>query len=214
MRITFRRFPDYANSYSLIERDDGVVYAMREFTRPGTGMPRDLRRLVTERELGIADGIWGGIASGMVYGSMTHVRGRRPPHARERSEELKRTHRQRLLRSELLAGLVEAVAALDSPSEDEIRRLTRRQLSAVPVSGPGADPVAVAAVPPPGALAAAARAMQVEAARWARLRPGQELVYEWPRPVSPRARGALPRQRKPPSHHPVLWLMTVGRSTP
>lgn len=209
MRITFRRFPDDANSYSLIERDDGVVYAMAEFTRPGTGMPHDLRHLVTERELGIADGIWGGIASGMVYGSMTHVRGRRPPHARERSDQLKRSHRQRLLRAELLANLVEAVAALEAPSEDEIGRLTRRKLSAVPLSEPGADPVTVAAVPPPGALAAAARAMQVEAARWARLRPGQELAYEWPRPFPSRA---VPRQRKPGHHHPVLFLVTQGRS--
>lgn len=203
MRITFQRFPDYANSYSLIERDDGVVYEMREFTRSGTGMPHDLRHFVTERELGIGDGIWGGIASGMVYGSMTHVRGRRPPHARQRSEELKRAHRTRLLRAELLANLVEAVAALDSPSEEEIRRLTARKLAVVPLTEPGADPVRAAAVPPPAALASAARAMQVEAARWARLRAGQSLVYEWPRSFPGRALTVLPRQRKPGRRHAV-----------
>ena len=32
----------------------------------------------------------------------------------------------------------------------------------------------------PAAIAAAARALQVEAARWARLRVGEELCYEWP----------------------------------
>ena len=32
----------------------------------------------------------------------------------------------------------------------------------------------------PAVIAAAARALQVEAARWARLRVGEELCYEWP----------------------------------
>jgi hypothetical protein len=32
----------------------------------------------------------------------------------------------------------------------------------------------------PVVIAVAARALQVEAARWARLRVGEELCYEWP----------------------------------
>ena len=36
MRITFRRFPDHSSAYSVIERDDGVVYRMKEFTRAWT----------------------------------------------------------------------------------------------------------------------------------------------------------------------------------
>jgi hypothetical protein len=51
----------------------------------------------------------------------------------------------------------------------------------VPVTEPGADPADVAAVPPPEVLAGAARALQREAARWARLRVGEELVCEWRR---------------------------------
>ena len=114
MRITFRRFPDHSRAYSVIERDDGVVYRMQEFTRPGTELPHDLRHFVVERELGVADGIWGGIAAGMVYTSMEHVEGRRPPHSAERSDELKRAQRQRIMRAELLANLVEAIAMLRS----------------------------------------------------------------------------------------------------
>ncbi len=180
MRITFRRFPDQSRAYSVIERDDGVVYRMQEFTRPGTELPHDLRHFVVERELGVADGIWGGIAAGMVYTSMEHVEGRRPPHSAERSDELKRAQRQRIMRAELLANLVEAIAMLDAPSGDDIRRITRAKLSVVPVKEPGADPADVAGVPSPEALARAARGLQVEAARWARLRVGEELVYEWP----------------------------------
>jgi hypothetical protein len=188
MRITFRRFPDHARAYSVIERDDGVVYRM----------PHDLRHFVVERELGIADGIWGGIAAGMVYTSMDHVQGRRPPHSAERSDELKRAQRQRIMRAELLANLVEAVAMLDAPSGEDIRRLTRVKLSAIPLTEPGADPADVARVPPPEALAQAARGLQVEAARWARLRVGEDLVYEWPRAAPAptiRALRGVPRPR-------------------
>ncbi len=179
MRITFHRFPDHSSAYSVIERDDGVVYRMKEFTRAGTKLPHDLRHFVVERELGITDGIWGGIAAGMVYTSMDHVRGRRPPHSAERSDQLKRAQRQRIMRAELLANLVEAIAMLDDPSAGEIGRLAKAKLSVVPVAEPGADPAAVVALPSAKDLAAAARALQAEASCWARLRPGEELVYEW-----------------------------------
>jgi hypothetical protein len=181
MRVTFRRFPGHSSAYSVIERDDGVAYRMKEFTSAGNRLPHDLRHFVVERELGIADGIWGGIAAGMVYTSMDHVQGRRPPHAAKRSDELQRARRQQLMRAELLANLVEAIAMLDAPSGDDIRRLTRTKLSAVPVTEPGADPADVAAVPPTEVLARAARALQLEAARWARFRVGEELVCEWRR---------------------------------
>jgi hypothetical protein len=198
MRITFRRFPGHASGYSVIERDDGVVYQMREFTRAGSELPHDLRQLVVERELGIADGIWGGIAAGMVYASMEHVQGRRPPHSAERSAELKRAQRQRIMRAELLANLVEAVAMLDAPSGDDIARLTRAKLSSVPVAEPGADPAEVAAVPSPEILAQAARALQVETARWARLRVGETLVYQWRSDAATtRALRSVPRPRQP-----------------
>src|ERR1700753_2149535 len=129
MQITFQRFTGRGVAYSLVERDDGVVFRMQQFSR-GTGLPHDLRHFVVERELGVADGIWGGIAAGMVYTSMEHVRGRRPPRAAERSASLKRTQRQRIMRAELLANLVEAIAVLADPSPAQIERLTREMLSA------------------------------------------------------------------------------------
>jgi hypothetical protein len=191
MRITFRRFPGHTTAYSVIERDDGVVYRMQG-SAPGNKLPHDLRHLVVERELRIADGLWGAIASGIVYTSMEHVEGRRPPHSGERSSELKRAQRQPVMRAGLLADLVEAVAMLDSPSDDDIRRLTRATLSTLPVTEPGAD---AAAAPPPAVLALAARALQVEAARWARLRVGEELVYSWPAAPT-RTLRAVPRPRE------------------
>src|SRR5579859_7866329 len=138
MRVTFPRLADHSRGYVIIERDDGVVYRMDGFLNVSSKMPHDLRHLIVERELRVSDGIFGAIAAGTVWTSMEHLRGRRPPHAADRSEELKRTQRDRVGRAELLANLVEAVAALDNPSMEEVRQLTRRKLSVVPLVEPGA----------------------------------------------------------------------------
>jgi|HubBroStandDraft_6_1064221.scaffolds.fasta_scaffold558869_2 hypothetical protein len=91
---------------------------------------------------------------------------------------------QQRLRAEMLAGLVECVAGLDHPSDTQILTLAAIKLT-------DAD-----AVMEPAQIAAAAQALQVEAARWARLRVGEELSYDWPRAArAPAARRA--RVRKP-----------------
>jgi hypothetical protein len=77
-------------------------------------------------------------------------------------------------RAELLADLVAGAAALGTLTLEKIRRLTADTLAALPSAerqGTAVDPVVVAV---------AARALQVEAARWARLRVGEELSYDWP----------------------------------
>lgn len=178
MRVTFPRLPDHERAYALVERDDGVVF--RLYGGPaGRPLPHDIRHLVVERELHIGDGIWGAIAAGLVFDSMRHVSGRRPPHARELSAELLAGFAERGLRAEALAELVEGVAALDHPSAREIKALAAARLSVLP--DPAVDPAAVAA---------AAAALQVEAARWARLRVGEELSYDWPRTPPAAANGA------------------------
>jgi hypothetical protein len=72
-------------------------------------------------------------------------------------------------RAELLADLVAGAAALGPLTLEKIKRLTADKLAALPDAN--VDPVLVAV---------AARALQVEAARWARLRVGEELSYDWP----------------------------------
>jgi hypothetical protein len=197
MRVRFPRLADHQRGYAVVERDDGVVYRMDGFTVMGPDLPHDVRHLIVERELRVSDGIFGAIAAGTVWTSMHHLRGRRPPHSADRSQQLKKTQQGKIRRAELLANLVEAIAALDDPSPGEINQIARVKLSVVPVVEPGADPADVIALPPPAALGAAARALQVEAARWARLRVGDELVYEWPpaSPASVRTLRPVPRQR-------------------
>jgi hypothetical protein len=187
MRVTFPRLPDHARAYALVERDDGAVY--RLYGGPaGPRLPHDIMHFVVERELRIGDGIWGGIAAGIVFDTMQHVSGRRPPHAREGSKEL----RQRGLRAEVLANFVECVAGLDHPSDIQIRTLAAAKLTVLPQADADLEPAAVAA---------AAQALQVEAARWARLRVGEELSYDWPREAvaakARRARAHKPRIVRP-----------------
>ena len=131
MRVTFPRLPDHERTYALVERDDGAVYRLYG-GRAGPRLPHDIMHFVVERELHIPDGIWGGIASGIVFDSMDHVSGRRPPHARERSRELLASFRQRGLRAEVLANFVECVAGLDHPSDMQILTLAATRLSVLP----------------------------------------------------------------------------------
>jgi hypothetical protein len=175
MRITFPRVPDHEPAYAVVQRDDGVVYRLYGGIG-GRGLPHDIRHLVVEKTLGISDGIWGDIASGMVLRSMRYVSGRRRPHEERRSRELIRAFRVRGLRAEMLANLVEQVAALDDPSPSEVRLLATRVLSVLP-------PEEVTLLLEDGdEIVAAARALRVEAARWARLRVGESLSYDWPAP--------------------------------
>ena len=189
MRVTFPRLPDHERAYALVERDDGAVYRLYG-GKAGPRLPHDIMHFVVERELHIPDGIWGGIAAGIIFDSMQHVGGRRPPHARERSKELLASFHQRGLRAEVLANFVECVAGLDHPSDLEILALAADRLAVLPDADADVDPAEVAA---------AAQALQVEAARWARLRVGQELSYEWPRmPLAARrARTRKPRIVRP-----------------
>jgi hypothetical protein len=171
MRATFPRLPDHERAYALVERDDGAVYRLHG-GKAGPRLPHDIMHFVVERELHITDGIWGGIAAGIIFDSMQHVSGRRPPRARERSKELLADFWQRGLRAEVLANFVGCVAALDHPSDLQILSLAATELAVLPDADADVDPAEVAA---------AAQALQVEAARWARLRVGEELSYEWPR---------------------------------
>ncbi len=152
MRVRFPRLPDHQRAYALVERDDGVVYRL-DGSMAGPRLPYGIVHLVVERELRIGDGIWGGIAAGAGFDGTRPASGRRRPG----------------LRAELLADLVSSAAALEAMTPDRIRRLAEAKLSALPETDVD-----------PAVIAAAARALQVEASRWARLRVGEELCYEWP----------------------------------
>jgi hypothetical protein len=155
--MTFPRLADRRPVETLVERDDGVAYAMRG-GGGGADLPHDLVHALVETELRIPDGVWGCVADGVVWGSMRHVSGRRPPHAAERSARLKRERAAGVMRAEHLADLCERLA-----------------------SGAEVLPQQVAAAGVPAdRLAAVADALRRATARWAALTPGQEWTLEWP----------------------------------
>lgn len=152
--MTFQRMADRRPVETLVERDDGVVFAMRG-AGGGADLPHDLVHAVVETALPLTYGVWGCVAEGVVWGSMRHVSGRRPPHAAERSDRLKQERRDAVMRAEHLA--------------DVVGRLAR---------GEQVPPVATAGVPRER-IDTAVAAVRDASRRWAALPVGQEWVVEW-----------------------------------
>src|SRR5260370_2751153 len=147
MRVTFPRLPDHERAYALVERDDGAVYRLYG-GQAGPRLPHDIMHFVVERELRIGDGIWAGIAAGIIFDTMQHVSGRRPPHARERSRELLASFRPPRLCAEILANFVECVAGLDHPSDTQSMTLAATSLTFPPAPHPAVQPPAFPPTPP------------------------------------------------------------------
>ena len=151
---------------TLVERDDGVVFAMRG-AGGGAELPHDLVHALVETELGIADGIWGCVADGVVWNSMRHVSGRQPPHAGERSAALKKQRAAAIGRAEAVADLVSRMAkgAAVLPGEVTSTKL------------------------PPAEVDRAAAELRSAGRRWTDLRPGQTWTLTWAAaPGGPRRR--------------------------
>jgi hypothetical protein len=168
MRVTFPRLADRERGYAVIERDDGVVYRM--WGGPvDRRLPHDVVHLVVEDRLGVADGIWGAIAAGVVYRSMDHVSGRRPPHAAERSVAMKREYGAALRWAEFVGGFVEHVAHSGIDRPEAIARLPRQHFGSL--AEVAMDPAVILDV---------ARALRAREAEWAALSVGDRLCVEWP----------------------------------
>ena len=188
VRITFPRLPDGSRSYSVVERSDGVRYRVNDGTATSR-LPHDLGHLVVERETGDHEGFWGAVAAGVVFESMEHLDGRRPPHARERSEAAMRERSDGLRRAELMVWVTQRIAEQAVTSPERVRAATQEALSTFPDASVDEQRVI-----------AAGRALREAEASWAALSPGEELVLEWPdrrerRPVPHRGRAGRDGRR-------------------
>ena len=165
MRITFERMADRRPVETLVERDDGVVFRMRG-AGGGAELPHDLVHALVEQSLRVEDGIWGCVAGGVVWGSMRHVSGRRPPHAEQRSQQLKRERTVAVQRAEGVADLVDRLA-------------TGRPVLDSQIAGAGV---------PAEILTAAAQALRDTGERWSALAPGATWTVQWRAPRRGRRR--------------------------
>jgi hypothetical protein len=168
MRVTFPRLADHQRGGALVERRDGVTYWLDG--GPVTAeLPHDLVHFTVERTLGIADGIWGAIAGGVVFHSMHHRAGRRPPHAAERSAALIKANRDRLQRAELLGGFVERISHVPRATAADIASFAKAYLATLPEGDVDLRSVADAAT-----------GLRATGDRWRALSVGDELTVEWP----------------------------------
>jgi hypothetical protein len=88
----------------VITRSDNVTCRVKGVGHM-SAIPHDLAHLAIEQALRIRRGFWGSVADGAVFGSMTHVSGRRKPRAAERSKEVLKANQDQLTETEILVGL-------------------------------------------------------------------------------------------------------------
>jgi hypothetical protein len=104
MLITFARV-ESGSTVATIRRGDGVVLELPGYDKKYR-VPHDLAHAVTERELGMAGGVFGSIAGGGVFSNMRVLAGRERPDAADRSSRLLAANKAELGVAEVLAGVV------------------------------------------------------------------------------------------------------------
>ncbi|MCU7727020.1 hypothetical protein ODJ79_25105 [Actinoplanes sp. KI2] len=117
MLITFARGLS-GSTLATIRRGDGVVLELPGYDRRYR-VPHDLAHAVTERELGMAGGVFGSIAGGGVFDNMRVVSGRPRHDAAERSKRLLAANKRSLGIAEILAGVVHDAVEHDATSTME-----------------------------------------------------------------------------------------------
>jgi hypothetical protein len=128
---------------------------------------------------------------------MSHVSGRRRPHAAETSKAIKREHRADIGYAELMVWLIEQITDQD---DDTVRRLTARIFATLPPP-----------YPEPAALRPAVVALRETAERWRVLAPGEELELTWRR--RPEGRRERTRQRRAPVRQRVVTRSAASRTS-
>jgi hypothetical protein len=104
MKLSVTRLDDRGRYETMIVRDDGVRFRLKGHDRT-FALPHDIAHLVVEKALGLQGGIWGRIAAGAVFPSMSHVDGRRKPKAAERSKVLLKANPDQLSEAEVLVRI-------------------------------------------------------------------------------------------------------------
>lgn len=109
-----------------ITRSDGVTFHVKGVGHMGA-LPHDLSHYVVEQGLGIRGGFWGSISAGAVFGSLTHVSGRRKPRASERSRAVLKDNKGALTETEILVGIFDqALQQGLRPDSPQLRENLRR----------------------------------------------------------------------------------------
>lgn len=154
-------------SVATIHRSDGVVLELPSFTRKHR-IPHDLAHAVTERELGIADGVIGAIASGALFGNMRVVSGHLRHDAAARSKRLLDANKRSLATAEILAGMLHQ--EVEGHVLGTVTAVRRGWGSLRQEPFPWTD----------AQVLAAAESLRHHGDRWATLGPDDTMDFPWP----------------------------------
>jgi hypothetical protein len=165
--IEFRRH-EHVESQAWIHRLDGVVVWLPSHSRKFR-VPHDLAHVVTERELGMAQGVFGSIASGALFDNMRVVAGRKRHNARAVSDRVLRANREHLRTAEILAGVLHDAVEHRWVVPWAMARSAWGSVNEDPFPWTRED------------ITRATEALRAMGATWAALGPGDPLEVDWPR---------------------------------
>ncbi|HET7274279.1 MAG TPA: hypothetical protein VFI91_03830 [Longimicrobiaceae bacterium] len=171
MHLRLKRLDDRRYE-TEITRSDGVTYHVKGVGHMGA-IPHDLAHFVVEQALGIRQGFWGSVADGAVFGSLTHISGRRRPQATQRSKDILKANKKVLTETEILVGLFnqafeDRLGADSSILRDRLRRYTW--------TPPGHQPRKIT----DEQISAVCSAWEDMHRLWQRLKIGETLDLDWP----------------------------------
>jgi hypothetical protein len=115
MLVVFTRAAGGSTLVTL-HRRDGVVVELPGYDRKYR-VPHDLAHLVTERELELADGVFGSVAGGGMFSNMRVVSGKPRHDAGARSKRLLDANKRGLSMAEVLAGAMHDAAEHDAGAQ-------------------------------------------------------------------------------------------------
>lgn len=180
--IEFRHAPR-GESLAWIHRPDGVMLLLPSYSRKFR-VPHDIAHAVTERELGLAQGVFGSIAAGAVFENMRVASGRPRHDARAISARVLRANSRALSVAEALSGVMHHVVEHRQPTRRALLREAWGVISAEPFPWTDAD------------IESATEALRGFDERWCALDADATLEFDWSRgliraaPRSPGSRSA------------------------
>lgn len=165
---------------TVVIRSDLVTFHVKGVGHMSS-LPHDLAHVAVERGLNIHGGFWGSVANGAVFGSLTHVSGRRKPKAAERSKQVLRDNAGELTETEILVGLFnqafeEGVASDLSALHERLRRYAWTAPQRTPRRFSETE------------IADACATWQRLLDQWRALPVGEAMELDWPEPAGGRGR--------------------------
>jgi hypothetical protein len=187
VHIEFRR-AERGESEALVHRLDGAVVWLPSYSRKHR-VPHDLAHAVTERELGMAHGVFGSIMAGAVFDNMRVVSGRTRHDAHAVSDRVLRANARTLTTAECLAGVLHHAVEHHEPTPTALARRAWGSVNEAPYPWTDAD------------ISRATTTLRDLDEHWRTMTADDVLTFTWPRrltapPPAP-SRARVKRSRLP-----------------